>query len=167
MEQLKKLKKLIEKWKADLKEANSEFEQCFDDGLLLRSSALTGKKSQLQSCISEAEQLLQETGEGREEAIAVLYNHYKVNCPDEMTFDEFVKMKDGDDAAGFIIRATLGAMEEYRQQGQGVDEKEVCNLLASYSKELASIEELGDKGRIQIRHAKEIIKYFASHPTKH
>lgn len=57
--------------------------------------------------------------------------------------------------------------KEYRQQGQGVDEKEVCNLLAAYSKELASIEELGDKGRIQIRHAKEIIKYFASHPTKH
>ncbi len=61
---MEQLKKLIEKWKAEARGIENKIIQSdsIDKRIVYR-----GDYSRLKSCISEAEQLLQETGEGREE----------------------------------------------------------------------------------------------------
>lgn len=64
-----RLKQLIDKWKADLICINNEYELAFEYGATIAASDFNGRRNQLKACISEAEQLLQDTvtGEGREE----------------------------------------------------------------------------------------------------
>lgn len=47
-----------------------------------------------------------------------------------------------------------------------MNEELICGLLADYSKELSETEGIGDKGRVQIKHARKILESVRSSAPK-